>query len=731
MRKKCEKILLLFMILICSSTIKAQTITVDFQETKSYEGESNKARIDFLSRNPDLIFVEGNGEDVVGPQKVDGGMYLYTCICDTRDTHSFGFEIRMKGSEQQKQHNVSIKKGELKVFTVDVKDASMTISDIKVDKESLPVREENMARAVVVCKSSLLIVKSNTGEVVKGPEKRTDDLFEYTVYFNLSKKESREKERVLSFSVDNEDFQEYSIGKLSPKQGLEIIVVVVPAAKYLSYKLSAEQYQSNGQYSEAIEAYMEAQKSSDKPKDLDFTDQITKMTRNLMSLNKANNLFMEEKWKEARQVYNDLLADNPGDYFVAQKIKDCDVKLEPPKAFPPTVSTGTVTNVKTNSFVGSGNVDNTGGLPVSSRGICWSVLKQEPTIDDDKVIVDGELGDFSGEATGLLPNRLYYVRSFAQNSAGVAYGKVITATTTKGKPWISMPTSFKHDLIDLKLYEPDITFSNSQNVYFFHMYSNSAIKYNIQTNTWRKITGIPNNIRNWNDYYLMCKEAPTINNVAYTVIEGGANKTFAIIRYDMTVDAFLPIIDTSIKKEQGAFLQLQALCGFALNDCCYFLLNNKCMIEYNTTTNQHRYIRTALNAKWLADCTAFSIDNKGYVVYKSGYVEEYDPVKNIWIEKNNVPEALGDSNGKPLFGFAIHKKGYVWSIKNRKQILYEYNPKIDAWKECSTPASQDSYITTFASVAGNNFGLIGYSSRDSEYNHVWRYYLYDPMQENF
>jgi transglutaminase/protease-like cytokinesis protein 3 len=71
-----------------------------------------------------------------------------------------------------------------------------------------------------------------------------------------------------------------------------------------------------------------------------------------------------------------------------------------------------------------------GGYPVYIvRGICYSTA-QNPTINDWKITVVGSgLGDFTSEATGLSENTTYYVRAYATNTLGTAYGNQISFTT--------------------------------------------------------------------------------------------------------------------------------------------------------------------------------------------------------------------------------------------------------------------------------------------------------------
>jgi hypothetical protein len=87
----------------------------------------------------------------------------------------------------------------------------------------------------------------------------------------------------------------------------------------------------------------------------------------------------------------------------------------------PTVTTATLTNITSISATGGGVVTSDGGATVTARGVCWGT-SQTPTISDSKLLLGTGVGTFSGSITGLTAGVVYYVRAFATNSAGTAYG---------------------------------------------------------------------------------------------------------------------------------------------------------------------------------------------------------------------------------------------------------------------------------------------------------------------
>lgn len=77
----------------------------------------------------------------------------------------------------------------------------------------------------------------------------------------------------------------------------------------------------------------------------------------------------------------------------------------------------------------SANVTTDGGAAVTLRGVCFST-QPNPTIASTVVESGSGIGEFTAQLTGLEGTTTYYVKAFAQNSVGVAYGAELTFTTT-------------------------------------------------------------------------------------------------------------------------------------------------------------------------------------------------------------------------------------------------------------------------------------------------------------
>lgn len=95
-------------------------------------------------------------------------------------------------------------------------------------------------------------------------------------------------------------------------------------------------------------------------------------------------------------------------------------------AFPtvPTVTTSDINDITYATATGGGNVTSEGSTPVTARGICWS-KNPNPTIADTKTTNGTGSGVFNSNLVFLTSNTTYYVRAYATNSSGTAYGNEV------------------------------------------------------------------------------------------------------------------------------------------------------------------------------------------------------------------------------------------------------------------------------------------------------------------
>lgn len=93
----------------------------------------------------------------------------------------------------------------------------------------------------------------------------------------------------------------------------------------------------------------------------------------------------------------------------------------------PVLTTTSISNKTQTAATSGGNVTSEGSGVVTARGVCWSTLTN-PTIANSKTSDGTGAGIFTSSITGLTPGNAYYVRAYATNNAGTAYGNEISFT---------------------------------------------------------------------------------------------------------------------------------------------------------------------------------------------------------------------------------------------------------------------------------------------------------------
>lgn len=94
----------------------------------------------------------------------------------------------------------------------------------------------------------------------------------------------------------------------------------------------------------------------------------------------------------------------------------------------PTVTTKDVSNILETSSIAGGIVLSDEGSAVTERGICYG-NSTNPTIYDNKIASGSGIGGFNCPLNTLVPNTTYYVRAYATNKNGTAYGENKTFKT--------------------------------------------------------------------------------------------------------------------------------------------------------------------------------------------------------------------------------------------------------------------------------------------------------------
>lgn len=96
-----------------------------------------------------------------------------------------------------------------------------------------------------------------------------------------------------------------------------------------------------------------------------------------------------------------------------------------------TITTLPIGNITSTSATSGGNITNNGGTNVTQRGVVWST-SPNPTTANSQSSDGSGTGNYTSNLAGLTTNTTYYLRAYATNSGGTAYGNELSFTTTSG-----------------------------------------------------------------------------------------------------------------------------------------------------------------------------------------------------------------------------------------------------------------------------------------------------------
>lgn len=92
----------------------------------------------------------------------------------------------------------------------------------------------------------------------------------------------------------------------------------------------------------------------------------------------------------------------------------------------PVLSTNLLTNIGSTGVTCGGNISSSGGAAVTARGACWSTSPNPTEALSTKTSDGTGTGAFTSTVTGLTNWTMYYLRAYATNSVGTAYGAETT-----------------------------------------------------------------------------------------------------------------------------------------------------------------------------------------------------------------------------------------------------------------------------------------------------------------
>jgi gliding motility-associated-like protein len=103
---------------------------------------------------------------------------------------------------------------------------------------------------------------------------------------------------------------------------------------------------------------------------------------------------------------------------------------------PPAVTTTAISSISGTTASSGGVVSEDGSSSVTARGVCFNTAGT-PTLADNHTTNGTGLGSFTSSLTGLTIGATYYVRAYATNALGTAYGTVLSFTAGLCIPSVS------------------------------------------------------------------------------------------------------------------------------------------------------------------------------------------------------------------------------------------------------------------------------------------------------
>ncbi|MEI7596031.1 MAG: Ig-like domain-containing protein [Bacteroidota bacterium] len=160
---------------------------------------------------------------------------------------------------------------------------------------------------------------------------------------------------------------------------------------------------------------------------------VTGMTQLISDLGEVNNAAYRQG------IYN-FTPSASGTYYIGfQCYSDADkyqlfiddIQLKKSTSTPAqlaSLSTTVVSAILSTTASSGGSISNDGGANITAKGICWST-SQNPVVTGLHTTDGTGNATFTSSMTGLTANTTYYVRAYATNSAGTAYGNQVSFTT--------------------------------------------------------------------------------------------------------------------------------------------------------------------------------------------------------------------------------------------------------------------------------------------------------------
>ena len=145
----------------------------------------------------------------------------------------------------------------------------------------------------------------------------------------------------------------------------------------------------------------------------------------------ASGAYGNDAWSRGLYSSNGFVFKGSFPYFDSYLNKSSGASVRCLKNNVPNISTNIIGSISSSTTTSGGIISSDGGATVIERGVVWSIFPN-PTINLSTKTTDGTgTGYFVSNISGLSPSTTYYIRAYATNNVGTAYGNELTFTTSE------------------------------------------------------------------------------------------------------------------------------------------------------------------------------------------------------------------------------------------------------------------------------------------------------------
>ena len=107
----------------------------------------------------------------------------------------------------------------------------------------------------------------------------------------------------------------------------------------------------------------------------------------------------------------------------------------------PSITSTSASAITSSTASSGGTISSDGGATITAKGVCWSTSPNPTIALTTKTNIGTGTATFTSSISGLNPGTMYYVRAYATNSAGTAYGQEEVFTTLATLPTLTTTVS--------------------------------------------------------------------------------------------------------------------------------------------------------------------------------------------------------------------------------------------------------------------------------------------------